>query len=109
MKFKKMNVKIKASKQIMGALTGGTADAQASDSPADSSLTPSALTAAMSPPNGEAPPEAPRSPGNTLVSRNNARVSADTDIASSAVVAVGGERLSPIFGFREQQNKGTEK
>lgn len=93
----------------MGALTGGTAAAQASDSRGDSSLPPSAPAAAMSPPNGAAPPEEPRSPGNTLGSRADALVSCDTDMASSAVVAAAGERVSPIFGSGEQRDEKTKK
>lgn len=83
-------------------LTGGTAAAHASDSRADSSLPPSAPAAAMSPPSGAAPPDAPRSPGNTLTSRDDPLVSCDTDMASSAVVAAAGESVSPFFGRREQ-------
>lgn len=93
----------------MVRLTGGTAAAQASDSPADSSLPPSAPAAALPPPNGTAPPVAPRSPGNTLVSRDDALVSCDTDMASSAVVAAAGERVSPIFGSGKQKNERTKK
>lgn len=78
-------------------LTGGTAAAHASDSRADSSLPPSAPIAAMLPPNGAAPPEAPRSPGNALVSHDDALASCDTDMASSAVVAAAGERVSPFL------------
>lgn len=96
------------SNQTVGALTGGTAAAQASESRADSSLPPSAPAAAMSPPRGAAPPEAPRSPGNTLVSRDDALVSCDTDMASSAVVAAAGEKVSPIFGGGEMRNEGTK-
>lgn len=81
-------------------LTGGTAAAQASDSLADSSLPPSAPAAAMSPPSGAAPPDAPRSPGNTLASRDDPLVSCDTDMASSAVVAAAGERVSPFYRGR---------
>lgn len=76
-------------------LTGGTAAAQVSAS----SLPPSAPAAATSPPKGAAPPDAPRSPGNALVSLDDAAgVSWDTDMASSAVVAAAGERVSPILG-----------
>lgn len=74
-------------------LTGGTAAAQVSDS----SLPPSAPAAALLPPKGTAPPVAPRSPGTTLVSRDEGLVSCDTDMASSAVVAAAGDRVSPIF------------
>lgn len=87
-------------------LTGGTAAAHASDSRADSSLPPSAPIAAMSPPNGAAPPEAPRSAGNALVSRDDALASCDTDMASSAVVAAAGERVSPFLGGGEKRNEG---
>lgn len=94
---------------IVKDLTGGTAAAHASDSRADSSLPPSAPAAAMSPPSGAAPPDAPRSPGNTLTSRDDPLVSCDTDMASSAVVAAAGESVSPFFGRREQWNEGTGK
>lgn len=77
------------------ALTGGTAAAQASDSWADSSPPPSAPAAATtSPANAAAPP---RSPGTARTSRDDTLGSGDTDMASSAVVAAAGERLSPFF------------
>lgn len=64
----------------------------------------------MSPPNGAAPPEAPRSPGDALVSREDtAGVSWDTDMASSAVVAAAGERVSPIFGGGQKHERSLTK
>lgn len=84
-------------------LTGGTAAAQASDCPAESSLPPSAPAAVISP-NGAAPPEVPSTPCKIWVSCDRALVSWDTDMASSAVVAAAGERVSAIF-WKDQKRK----
>lgn len=82
-------------------LTGGTAAAQASDSWAVSSPPPSAPAAGRSLPSAAAPP---RSPGTALVSRDDALGSGDTDMASSAVVAAAGDRLSPFCRWNESRN-----
>lgn len=87
----------------MEDLTGGTAAAQASDCPAESSLPPSAPAAVISP-NGAAPPEVPSTPCKIWVSCDRALVSWDTDMASSAVVAAAGERVSAIF-WKDQKRK----